>query len=889
MRSLKKSIQRLLFTIFLFVFIFAGNHKSILVQAQTSPEGWSQPVNLSRSGAASQPFLFNIPGNKLGAAWWDRFDRLVVSNYDGKKWTDGVTASISSDTLKKTPELIADNYGIIHAFWQAEESGTLFHSQLLVGAIFWSKPEIISISIVSYEAINLSSGGLLLAYIRSAHTPEISAGVYIQTYRAYAPVQPAAGGSTPVGGVALPATSGWSQAINIYPTKYFRLVTSENTYLQLAEVSNTAYIIWRDPRLDMDLYAVSKNGGINWSLPVDISETKYGLSLPRLALSPDGKSQVLFQMLGAGGCLIYRKTLDTKSNTASNTTDRINVDRILTGVKPCPQNDHFWNFENQLLWLWGEGGSSLNFVTYDSVQDKWTQPKSTNFNFFDSSTQKVISLSDLHSTVYGKTLVVIGSNNSDGEVWVTFGQIDLKKLTQSSQSQWSNLLRLSPSDYSPSNPQLVLDSSSRVHVVWSKGGSDNSPDNSLAYTRYDGKTWSRPIEIVESVNNEFAQQPAIAVGAQDLLHLVWSGGEKGQIFYSRAKPDQSTSSGGWSPYQVVSGKLPGSWPQIVAEQTGSVYIVFAVRLNEGRGIYLVRSDDNGLNWSEPVLVFDGVKAGWDMVDTPALAVSENGVLHVAWIKSPIPGTWSTQGIYYSYSTDKGKTWFDKQMLAGAGFEYPRLALVGGRIHMVYIESAPGRLWHRSIPIQNQTGSAWSQEAVVPGMENLANHFGLVNDGYDNSANGRLHLIGISRTANQIQYTYWENRWNLVDVFPLILPGEQGLAISASSLAQGKYLATVIYIGLSNPNNQPKNAIFFSSREIPSVDLGAEATPQPTAVIQKTLAIQVPSRTPSPTPDLTGSLVSSELGLIPQIMAALLAVIVIVAVLVMRAFWLKKQN
>ncbi len=44
---------------------------AIPVASQTATEPWTPPVNVSASGAASQPVLAAAPDGTLHALWWD--------------------------------------------------------------------------------------------------------------------------------------------------------------------------------------------------------------------------------------------------------------------------------------------------------------------------------------------------------------------------------------------------------------------------------------------------------------------------------------------------------------------------------------------------------------------------------------------------------------------------------------------------------------------------------------------------------------------------------------------------------------------------------------------------------------------------------------------------
>jgi len=131
------------------------------------------------------------------------------------------------------------------------------------------------------------------------------------------------------------------------------------------------------------------------------------------------------------------------------------------------------------------------------------------------------------------------------------------------------------------------------------------------------------------------------------LHLVWSGGQNGEIYYSRAQADQAGSASGWLPANQVSEKGNASWPQIAGSLGGRLFILYAVPLNEGRGIYLVYSDDNGDSWSSPSLIFDALAEEWEKVDHPSLTIAPDGSLHAAWSRLKIAAVDPTEGIFYT--------------------------------------------------------------------------------------------------------------------------------------------------------------------------------------------------------------------------------------------------
>ena len=231
-----------------------------------STEDWTSPVNLSRSGAASQPRIVAAADGKLQAFWWDRFDGLMsaVTTVDQSNpepvWSDPFPAPISSKYLEETPFLIADATGWVHALWLepvkdttgAEEgagsssakTNSLMHSQTRFGEALWTFPEILAESAVAFEVTSPPSGGITVAYIRTEHTPDFPAGVYVKHDYGF--------------------EDGWGFSTLVYPSIYYRLLSPDQAQIRLAdsgeapsEDKHTLYLSWFDPHQEAIEFSMS--------------------------------------------------------------------------------------------------------------------------------------------------------------------------------------------------------------------------------------------------------------------------------------------------------------------------------------------------------------------------------------------------------------------------------------------------------------------------------------------------------------------------------------------------------------------------------------------------------------------------------------------------------
>jgi hypothetical protein len=191
-RHLQHSMRFLLLALFLLPWVVWAPSPA---SAQTRTALWSVPVNISRSGAASQPVVFAAPDGLLQAFWWDRFDGLMTAVRSGEAWSEPLPAQIYvtetvgvkliSRPLEAMPTLVADADGRVHAFWQGPadpDTGLrpLLHSRSPLGTVAWNTPDMVADGTIAMEAAALPDGGLALAYIRQARTASGAPGLYVR-------------------------------------------------------------------------------------------------------------------------------------------------------------------------------------------------------------------------------------------------------------------------------------------------------------------------------------------------------------------------------------------------------------------------------------------------------------------------------------------------------------------------------------------------------------------------------------------------------------------------------------------------------------------------------------------------------------------------------------
>jgi hypothetical protein len=278
-----------------------------------------------------------------------------------------------------------------------------------------------------------------------------------------------------------------------------------------------------------------------------------------------------------------------------------------------------------------------------------------------------------------------------------------------------------------------------------------------------------------------------------------------------------------------------------------------------------------------------------MVDHPTMAVSPSGEVHAAWVQSELPGFGPPLGIFYSSSADGGHDWSEPLLLAGSGNDWPKLALSGDQIHVLYAElvNSGGEVHHRwtTQGMQDQSRN-WSLDATIPNWRDIALPYGLTNDG-----KGELHLVGLDSQQGMLRYTTWETsasnegRWSAQEIQDESALIGDGFGTNAAANSLSGKLAVVS--GASIQGDDPGlPALFYTVRQIETG--GDDAPVISTPSIQPTpTATLLPSPTPEPmqlptnTPDLNSEPGEAKQSLPPLILAGAVAGVILVGIFALR--------
>lgn len=316
---------------------------------------------------------------------------------------------------------------------------------------------------------------------------------------------------------------------------------------------------------------------------------------------------------------------------------------------------------------------------------------------------------------------------------------------------WTSPVQLSVTGQFSWFPDIAVDATGRVHVVWSSfvPGYD-----AVMYSSSDQDgIWSQPTDIIALPGTGAATRPTILFDPQGNAHLI--GRNDNIMSYYRV------------PYSDL--RFPMRWPS--AREMGRSGGAYFSRLTVGRDdtlhffateslhapecptcyeILYRQSRDGGRSWTSPMLVSPAGKGAIK----PQILESRSGSLHLVWDAGRGGGLAQFVGdaqVSYVVSRDGGKTWSDPVEFSGAlgGFpgESGRFIAIG--------EDGAGKLivaWLRlpddmpQYQISSNDGLTWSAPTPLPGVFGTWKLVDARLDTYSMATDGagNIHLVLVGR-------------------------------------------------------------------------------------------------------------------------------------------------
>lgn len=805
MKSFKQLMNVLLtFALLASVFLYP-----VLPGFAQTDQDWSHPVNLSLSGAATGPVTVVDSRGFLHAIWVDEVDGYkYAESRDRITWSDAQTVKFPFGPGDPPPTLVPGVGGTVHVFWLSSDQ-RLLYGQATPGDLPYPQNWIfitrLANSVVSYDVIMDSKGIPHVAFIQSKLAEGNPAGVYYTQ-------SPSAGGY-------------WTQSRLLYQSEYFRSAAQSDLYVRIS-TSDTVfdqrvYISW-DNRAQKRVYmAVSDDSGSSWNEPQQIKgpEDTGGFDTPfNLTVSAFGREVLLIWQVGEPGsskCTVYSQW---SQDGGENWGDAV---AVLGGRSECPLGTKIIDRNEEYMSVIFVGEVSPFVVAWNGSQWSDVQAQTQLPSLINPLTFDAILLGCRFDLFYENRLYVTGCDEGrGGDVWFLSRTLSPVGDWFSPSVVWDEPDVLSIRTENPeriSNFYSAHDDFGNIHAVWAQSRlTDGEGTNaSITYARWNGDQWTAPESILSSTGGLPTYLTVTADSLQRLL-LSWIDSSYGDLVFSWANIELANLASEWT--EVTGIPTPSRLVEsadVLADGSGRIVNAYVVPINEDRGVYIVQSEDAGRNWSDPVLVFDAVSAGWERIEQPRLTLDSLGVLHVIFIRDTMREG-QPVGLYYTRSSDGGMSWSEVQNLSEGQIYWADIASYDEQtVHVVWQEY-DGLVFANISQFSQDGGVNWGRQNDVTGVNEAPTSVSLVSDGQ-----GFLHFIQlIDRSEvdslNQKDLVLQDWKWNGADWNPevtkeILLKGE-GIRYSISAdVASNGYLSVFMPVEYVNPDGNFVSEILTFSR------------------------------------------------------------------------------
>jgi hypothetical protein len=713
-----------------------------LLQAQTSSE-WSEPVNLSQSGATTGPFMAVEPGGKFHVFWQDTYEEMYMySQGQGSEWSSPISATLPFSMV--VPHLLIDGNGRAHAFWLNEDSLILYSSAPLTNVTqvaAWTPKQTLADSAVKLDVALDETGQLHLLYLRPDHTAAAPAGIYSR--------RTADGGQL------------WEPATLLYQSSYFRGLKGANANVELTAATEDGqswlFAAWDNRARKQVFLARSGDGGQSWEAPLEVAGPESGSSsvLPfGIQVGAKGNDVVVLWSNGQPGTLC-RQFYQASSDFGATWQERQQMEELLPGMGTCT-SDHQFMVGDEYTFLLSKGESQSFLWAWDGQQWSEPRPQLVLTGFDNPQTLNVVVFRCQQTAVTHNQLTVIGCDetldgSNDGDIWQLSRSLGSAVEWFPPPSLWTAVTPITTGEERFFAQTIIATGENSALAFWTLADVSGAGLPEIYLSSLEEESWSLPQEVLKSPEGVAGTLSAV-LNDTGQLYLTW-GTHPGQLYLVRTDVAAANLVSAWSPPELITATEGISSNPVLAFAGDNVlYLAYTIAVNEGRGVYLLQSADSGRSWSEPVLVFDGASAGWEVVGPARLAVTDDGQIHVMWGQQSLAAAnpMQAQALYYAHSNDGGQT-FSPAMLVSEGlFTWYALAAAGQTLHQLW------QSWAESAATIQHTysldsGQTWNRPAVI---DSISGPVAVTQNDV-----GQLFLLHLTDTA--VGEWYWKgNSWEL---------------------------------------------------------------------------------------------------------------------------------
>ncbi len=414
------------------------------------------------------------------------------------------------------------------------------------------------------------------------------------------------GGALPSLALALFAAA--AQAQSFSTPKNLSNTTVNSFAPQIAvDPSGNINVVWGDDTPVAEIFfSRSSDGGATFFTPKNLSNNTGASFAPQIAVDPSGNINVVWgdNTPGSVDILFSRSTdggatFSTPKNVSNNTgtsfAHRVAVDAS-GDINVVWEDDTPGNFD-------------IFFSRSTDGGATFSAPKNLSNNTgFSFEPQIAVDASGNINVVWPDTtpgnVDTFFSRSSDGGATFTAP----KNLSNNTGTSFA--------------PQIAMDASGNINVVWK----DDTPGNSEIFFNRStdgGATFSTPKNL--SNNTGFSSDPQVAVDSSSDINVVWEDDTPGNfdIFFSRSTDGGAT----FSTLENLSNNTGESFfPQIAMDASGDINVVWRDNTPGSLDIFFSRSTDGGATFSTAKNLSNNTGGSFD----PLMTLDVSGNINVVW-------------------------------------------------------------------------------------------------------------------------------------------------------------------------------------------------------------------------------------------------------------------
>ncbi len=353
----------------------------------------------------------------------------------------------------------------------------------------------------------------------------------------------------------------------------------------------------------------------------------------------------------------------------------------------------------------GQSDQLTYIMAWDGAQWSLPQEQRAISQFLNPETNQVVRLQCLDPDSRSQDLVVVGCDNHiGGDIWWASRPIGSIEGWFPPPPLWQGPELLGELAGLPGTAQVVGGEADIATILAHLQSGD-----SFFISQWQDGVWQPATPVLPVPAGGIVSHAAVTHDGR--LQLVWQ--DSDGLKFAQASSDRPNE---WStPVSIADAASGGQLPGIIATQNGDLLITYSIAVNEPRGVYLVRSTDQGASWSEPVRIVDGAAAGWEAAGQAILAETGDGRLHLAAEQRSLPPANLAQGMIYQHSDDDGRSWSAARVLENGGQPpaiWASLEPAGDRaLHLVWASGSSDRtfIWHQT---SIDGGDTWSEAVQV---------------------------------------------------------------------------------------------------------------------------------------------------------------------------------